>query len=268
VFLHGLGIGLPPYLWTAAHALRARPDRPVALVCLPEISMRAVTRVPSPDDLVDAVENLCRRHALQRPCLLGHSFGSFLVARACQRSKVAAVVMIDPVSSCLMLPAVVTRVMYQLDDRWRELIGRESAGMEAVDPEAKRALGLARGRSGGIFDRRVSIRDKAELVTRYLFTLARDWFVVKELSATVALCRQFWWFQVCAFAEDLPEKTLMVLQSYDAILDAEKIARHALHREAAEVLWVEGFSHGEILGPQGFEARKQLLEFIQNLDGN
>ena len=74
-------------------------------------------------------------------------------------------------------------------------------------------------------------------------------------------------FQVCAFAEDLPEKTLMVLQSYDAILDAERIARHALHRESADVLWVEGFSHGEILGPQGFEARKQLLEFIQNLDG-
>ena len=267
VFLHGLGIGLPPYLWTVAHALRARADRPIALVCLPEISMRAVTRVPSPDDLVDAVENLCRRHALQRPCLLGHSFGSFLVARACQRSKVAAVVMIDPVSSCLMLPAVVSRVMYQLDDRWRELIGRESAGMEAVDPEAKRALGLSRRGAGGVFSRNVSVRDKAELVTRYLFTLARDWFVVKELSATVALCRQFWWFQVCAFAEDLPEKTLMVLQSYDAILDAERIARHALHRESADVLWVEGFSHGEILGPQGFEARKQLLEFIQNLDG-
>ena len=133
-------------------------------------------------------EEMCRRHCgCSGRAARRSSFGSFLVARACQRSKVAAVVMIDPVSSCLMLHAVVSRVMYQLDDRWRELIGRESAGMEAVDPEAKRALGLARGRSGGIFDRRVSIRDKAELVTRYLFTLVRDWFVVKELSATVAL---------------------------------------------------------------------------------
>ena len=134
VFLHGLGIGLPPYLWTVAHALRARPDRPVALVCLPEISMRAVTRVPSPDDLVDAVENLCRRHALQRPCLLGHSFGSFLVARAwrsrCRRRDDRPGVVVSDAA------AVVSRVMYQLDDRWRELIGRESAGMEAVDPEA------------------------------------------------------------------------------------------------------------------------------------
>ena len=54
VLLHGLGIGLPPYLWTVAHLLRARSDRPIALVCLPEVSLRAVFRVPSPDDLVDA----------------------------------------------------------------------------------------------------------------------------------------------------------------------------------------------------------------------
>ena len=265
VFLHGLGIGLPPYLWTVAHALRARPDRPVALVCLPEISMRAVTRVPSPDDLVDAVENLCRRHALQRPCLLGHSFGSFLVARACQRSKVAAVVMIDPVSSCLMLPAVVSRVMYQLDDRWRELIGRESAGMEAVDPEAKRALGLARGRSGGIFDRRVSIRDKAELVTRYLFTLARvrregalrDGGAVQTILVVsgLRLCRG-------PAGEDAHGAFPPVLR------------RHPRRGEDREARTAQGgcrgpmgggFLHGEILGPQGFEARKQLLEFIQNL---
>ena len=243
----------------------------MALVCLPEISMRAVTRVPSPDDLVDAVENLCRRHALQRPCLLGHSFGSFLVARACQRSKVAAVVMIDPVSSCLMLPAVVTRVMYQLDDRWRELIGRESAGMEAVDPEAKRALGLARGRSGGIFDRRVSIRDKAELVTRYLFTLVRDWFVVKELSATVALCRQFWWFQVCALWTCRRRRHgASVLRRHPGRGEDQE-ARTA--QEAAEVLWwrVSARRDPGAAGLRGEkattgvhpESRRQL-----NLDGN
>ena len=37
VMLHGLGIGLSPYLWTVASILRATPTRPVVLVCLPEI---------------------------------------------------------------------------------------------------------------------------------------------------------------------------------------------------------------------------------------
>ena len=144
VLLHGLGIGLPPYLWTVAHLLRARSDRPIALVCLPEVSLRAVFRVPSPDDLVDAVETLCVRHALHGPCLVGHSFGTFVVARACQRAKVAAAVLVDPVASCLMLPAVISRVLYQLEDRWRELWGLPPAGaVGGGDHVTYRALAAA-----------------------------------------------------------------------------------------------------------------------------
>ena len=52
VLLHGLGIGLPPYLWTVGHLLRAKPDRAVVLVCLPEVSIRVRFSVPTPDDLV------------------------------------------------------------------------------------------------------------------------------------------------------------------------------------------------------------------------
>ena len=64
----------------------------------------------------------------------------------------------------------------------------------------------------------------------------------------------------------MPRKSLVVLQSYDAILDADAIAAHLLNRDAADVLWVEGFQHGELLGPQGYEARRRVANFLGALD--
>ena len=289
VLLHGLGIGLPPYLWFVANIQRARRDRPIALVCLPEVSLRAVFKVPSPDDLVDAVETLCRKHELYAPCLLGHSFGTFVVARACQRSRVASAVLIDPVASCLMLPAVISKVLYQLEDRWRELWGLPKAGATGGGGVGGGGVGGGGSSNGGstegstesstegstpsrqiprrgILHPRSSWRHRVDLISKFLFTLCRDCVVVRELSCAVALSRKFWWYQVCLWAEDMPRRSLVVLQSYDAILDPDAIASHLINRDAADVVWVEGFQHGELLGPQGYEARRMVVGFLQTLD--
>ena len=37
----------------------------------PQDSMHACTKVPTPDELVDAMEGRCRRHHMMRLCLLG-----------------------------------------------------------------------------------------------------------------------------------------------------------------------------------------------------
>jgi hypothetical protein len=64
----------------------------------------------------------------------------------------------------------------------------------------------------------------------------------------------------------MPARSLVVLQSRDELLDAEKIATHLLNRDAADVLWVEGFAHGELLAPQGYEARRRVVRFLETLD--
>jgi|TARA_B110000090_G_scaffold155202_1_gene170527 pimeloyl-ACP methyl ester carboxylesterase len=179
---------------------------------------------------------------------MGHSFGTFVVARACQRSRVAAAVLVDPVSCCLMLPAVISKVLYQLEDRWRELWGLVKAGATGGGASED-----THSRRRGILHPLVSWRHRFDLVTRFTFTLFRDLLVVRELSCAVALSRKFWWYQVCLWVEDMPRRSLVVLQSYDAILDPDAIAAHVLARDAADVVWVEGFQHGELLGPQGYE---------------
>ena len=106
-----------------------------------------------------------------------------------------------------------------------------------VDPEEE-----ARRRPRGLFAS--SWRERAGLVSRFAFTLARDWCITRELSCAVALRRQFWWYGVCAWAEDMPARTLAVIHSRDAILDPDAIATHLL-ADAADVLRVE-VGHGEV----------------------
>jgi hypothetical protein len=57
-----------------------------------------------------------------------------------------------------------------------------------------------------------------------------------------------------------------VLQSHDSILDAGAVAKHVLNRDASDVLWLDGFRHGELLGPTGFVARTRMAEFLKRLD--
>ena len=67
-------------------------------------------------------------------------------------------------------------------------------------------------------------------------------------------------------AEDTPRDSLCVLQSHDSILDAGAVAEHVLNRDASDVLWLDGFRHGELLGPTGFVARTRMAEFLKRLD--
>jgi hypothetical protein len=44
----------------------------------------------------------------------------------------------------------------------------------------------------------------------------------------------------------MPKKSLVILPSADDILNPDAIASHVLNRGAANVLWLEGFAHGEV----------------------
>ena len=148
-------------------------------------------------------------------------------------------------------------MLYQLEDRWLELIGREPAGLVGVPKEAKWAAaaaadvaaaeaaaavgaaagvgavygrtsscgsnigggggggggGVGSGCSGGNGGSGGSGGGKSQgihvLLPWFLLTLARDWVAIRELSCNVALCRQFWWFKVCLWVEDMPQHSLV-----------------------------------------------------------
>ena len=136
-----------------------------------------------PAAALTAIDRACVRHDLRRPCLMGHSFGTFVVARACQRSVVASTMLVDPVACCLMLTRVIHSVLFAIEDVWRELTGRESAGLARVSEAAREASGVTRVPRVP----RVTWRRRVELVASLAALCVRDVVIVRELSCAVAL---------------------------------------------------------------------------------
>ena len=71
VFFHGLGVGLPPYLWTVAQLLRSNPARSLVLVCLPHISLQACAVIPAPGTSSLLVDRSTTPH---RGCCHSHCY--------------------------------------------------------------------------------------------------------------------------------------------------------------------------------------------------
>ena len=241
IFIHGLGVGLAPYLPHIAQLLRSKPGRKIALLTLPHISMRAAPRVPELDDMVDTVVEITKKHAFRAPTMYGHSFGPFVVARTCQRFAVSAVALIDPVAVCLCLPQTVG-ILYQLHKSWSQFKDRLNEGPKAL-------MSSSFWSEGGAL----------------LYFLLRDYFLLRETGVMTALRRKFWWARYNLWADDLPRHSLIVLESNDLLIDGEAIARHVLRQSEARIIWQDKFVHGEFVSPWGHGLRDEIVQFLDNL---
>jgi pimeloyl-ACP methyl ester carboxylesterase len=241
IFVHGLGVGLAPYLAHIIQLLKSKPGRKIAMLTLPHISMRAAPRVPELDDMVDTVVEITKKHALRAPAMYGHSFGTFVVARCCQRFDVRAVALLDPVAVCLCLPQTVG-ILYQLNKSWADFKMRIKEGPSTL----------------------ISTSFWADIGALTYFFL-RDYFLLREVGVMTALRRKFWWARYNLWADDLPKNSLIVLESNDLLIDGEAIARHVLRQSDARIIWQDKFVHGEFVTPWGYNLRKEIVTFLDDL---
>ncbi|KAL2751825.1 hypothetical protein ACRALDRAFT_2030496 [Sodiomyces alcalophilus JCM 7366] len=106
LFLHGVGIGLAPYLpWLLFFV------PPEAAVLIPEflpVSSRICAPLPSTADLVHSLSTVLAQQDLREVVLVAHSFGTFLLSPLLRHpdvaNRVSAVVQVDPVCLLLHLP--------------------------------------------------------------------------------------------------------------------------------------------------------------------
>jgi len=241
IFIHGLGVGLAPYLPHIAQLLRSKPGRKIACITLPHISMRASKSVPELEQIVNTVMEITKKHALCSPVLYGHSFGSFVVARACQKYFVNSVVLVDPVAVCLFLPHTVG-ILYQLNKSWLHFKSRMGEGLKVLGDAS-------------------FWQESRWLVYFFL----RDYFLLREIGVMTALRRKFWWARYNLWAEDLPGDALIVLESNDTLIDADAIGRHVLRQSKANVIYQEDFTHGEFFFPWGYGLRVEVVKFLDEL---
>jgi len=242
IFVHGLGVGLAPYLPNIAQLLRSKPGRKIALLSLPHISMRATPKVPEIDAMVDTVAELTMKHKLRAPCLYGHSFGTFVIARTCHRYRVSSVVLLDPVAICLCLPKTVS-ILYHLGNCW-------SSFKSYVKNNGTKAMFTT-----------TFWRDGGDV----LYYLLRDYFLVREIGVMTALRRKFWWATHNLWADQIPDNSLIVLEAHDMLIDCEAVAKHVLRQSSARVIWQDNFSHGMFISPWGFSLRHEVATFLDAL---
>ncbi len=113
-FIHGLGIGFTHYLNVIYNLPK---DVDVYLLEWPHVSMQLTTKVPKMEETIRITNAVLEAHGHEAACFLAHSLGTTVVSWMLHdevgRSKVAATVLLDPVTFLLCDPTVATNFVYR-----------------------------------------------------------------------------------------------------------------------------------------------------------
>ncbi|KAF7359129.1 AB hydrolase-1 domain-containing protein [Mycena sanguinolenta] len=134
LFLHGIGIGLFPYIPLFQELLRADSTRSLILVEFLPVSFRMTGPMPPRRIILDSINDILEDLNIGQVTLAAQSYGTFLAGHiVCPpddaastndpaltlNHKVAALVLIDPIPFLLHLPTVAHNFLYRAPGRWR-----------------------------------------------------------------------------------------------------------------------------------------------------
>lgn len=87
VFMHGVGLGVTPYLHFIWHLKRAFPMRPIVMLECRHISLSLCTRAVTPDTVMEAVVEMLRRNRWHKAAFVAHSYGTFILSCIAQQHR-------------------------------------------------------------------------------------------------------------------------------------------------------------------------------------
>eukprot|EP01134_Creolimax_fragrantissima_P007180 CFRG7180T1 len=120
VFCHGIGVGLLPYLGLVSGLVKEYTNaRDIILIDMPHVALIATEQVATMDIVSDAILDILRRHGSEKAAFVGHSYGTFVVARICKRfpEAIEGCIWLDPVCFCLYLPTTLYSFLYRTPER-------------------------------------------------------------------------------------------------------------------------------------------------------
>ncbi|EJD43962.1 hypothetical protein AURDEDRAFT_88482 [Auricularia subglabra TFB-10046 SS5] len=123
VFLHGIGIGLWPYVDFFKELMAVEPDVGIILIELLPISMRITSPMPGQAEMVQSITSVLDAHAIPETILMTHSYGSVIAAHIVHsgiHDRLSAVVLVDPVALLLHLPDTASNFVYRRPRRANE----------------------------------------------------------------------------------------------------------------------------------------------------
>ncbi|KAI9768078.1 MAG: hypothetical protein M1840_005112 [Geoglossum simile] len=122
LFIHGIGIGLWPYVNFLAALGGGADDEDdgdigvIALEILP-VSFRIAGAALSREDMCRQIQTILLRHGFEKFVLVAHSYGSVITTHLLKNpevaSQISSIVLVDPVSILLHLPDVAYNFTYR-----------------------------------------------------------------------------------------------------------------------------------------------------------
>ncbi|KAJ7778798.1 hypothetical protein DFH07DRAFT_796033 [Mycena maculata] len=254
LFLHGIGIGLHPYVPLFREILRADPTQSVVLVEFLPVSMRMTGPMPSRWTTLEAINTILEDLRIPQVVLAAHSYGTFLAAHIVApppdaaltgdpaltlNRKVVSLVLIDPIPLLLHLPTVAHNFLYRT-------------------PGTRRA---------------------------------NEWqlwyFASRDADVARVLGRYFFWDEGCIWREDLARfsaeggrRVTIVLAGADQIVPSGQVREYLTGDEAGqwarssggserwmsqagrlEVVWFAGLDHAMVFETK--ECRKPLMRALE-----
>ncbi|CAI5934766.1 unnamed protein product [Closterium sp. NIES-65] len=116
VLVHGLGLGLTPYLSFVHMLSRSFSIKKLIVVELAHLAVRLSTSSPTIDDVADGLTDAMAVHGMQSAIFVGHSYGALVLARQVRKrpETVSAMGFVDPACFLLCLPKVLFNFIYKV----------------------------------------------------------------------------------------------------------------------------------------------------------
>ena len=209
LFIHGIGIGLYPYVNFLAELNRANElqdaDGEVGIIAIEIMSMsfRITDPALEKDDMCNEIQTILETHGWDKFVLISHSYGSVISTHLLHHptisAKIGPVLLIDPVSFLLHLPDVA----YNFTAR-----------------KPKRA-------------------NEHQLY----------YFASKDMGVSHTLSRRFFWSENILWRQDIERHQVTVaLSGKDLIVDSNAVRRYLTTEKPAglDVLWFSDLDHAQV----------------------
>ncbi|KAK7035897.1 AB hydrolase-1 domain-containing protein [Favolaschia claudopus] len=252
LFLHGIGIGLYPYVPLLQEILRADSSQSMVLVEFLPVSFRMTGPMPTRWTTLEALNNILEDLDISKVTLAAHSYGTFIAGHIVSPppdaeatddpalslgDKVSALVLVDPIPFLLHLPTVAYNFLY-------------------------RPPGPYRGNEWQLW-----------------------YFASRDADVARVLGRCFFWEEGCIWREDLRRfgatngrRVSVILGGGDQIVPSEAVREYLTsddegdwrptkecerwqsRRERLEVIWFPGLDHATVFETK--ERRKMLMQAL------
>ena len=287
LFLHGVGLGIAPYLLFVA-SLRSRfPRRPLLLLEARHVSVGLVpTRAASTCDVAAAALEAMRLHGWRSAAIVAHSYGTFVAARVLAAAPLAvqSLVLLDPVCALTIYPQLLANFVYKpplallsKGEKRKDAESRSRGGCfwpkqaeeevgekeEASSPTASSSSAPPPPPPPSPFAAAASAASAAAATARALLTSfdSARFLFSRDLTVGETFCRRFAWHRECLWPQDLRHggrSTLLGLAAGDDLVPSG-LVRSALAAagSAASVCGNEapGAGHGGFLLDKEWQGR-------------